>query len=536
MIKRSAFLVGSVMLPMAFAYGSNAPKPLNCLSIMPNQGQWNETLTLTNKCPNAVDLQGAMVKFDSNIALNGGFWGNFHPLAYPQDHTLHSAQQDGHYVVTAVFNFPKGNKWWKPVTVLPVGSSIQMAFSVTPHVNLSNFAIYASGPTPPVKQGQIDFHLPAAPQGVRGKVPVIIVQSDGGAYQTKISNASWGHDYLLKSVPYGDYSISVSNAQSGAGVDYDGRAKPNHFAINSAQVVPVGILFKRVQKVGEITVDLPQQAVVSGAAKPALHIKDLTQGKVLPDVSLAWNAKTEIKNLPAGDEYSLSTDSIAGQYNQYTAEFLPSHTVKVVANKSQSVKLHYQKVPVKTEVVSANISGLPKAEDKVTFTFTDDLGHRYQSAKVGNGHVADLLHLPQGRKYNISAQTITVGGKSYAPNITPAQISVGNRPVTIQAKYQANDYNFVAYWAGWSACDLKQLAKTKVNVVDLSFANIVKIGKDHYKVDTSVSGYITDVPQAGRQMWPSYIEWTKYAYDHPQTKFMLSVGGGQHSVPFGPMY
>ena len=530
MLKKSVLLLSAAMLPAAFAYGNAVPQPLTCMTVTPNQGEWNETLTITNHCQKAIDMRGTMVQFDANTALNGGFWGDFNPLAYPSNPILTATAQGDHYVVSGVLNFPEGNKWWKPNTVLSEGSTITMSFSVKPSDTLSNFNVYASGPTPPVQKGEIDFALPKAPSGITGHVPAITVKQDHGSYQTTIKDASWGQtNYALKSVPYGDYTISVANAQDGSGDSYVGHAQPNHLVIQNAQGMPVAISFTPAPATGAIVVDLPQQAVVKDAAKPVLHIKDVTAHKDMPDVTLAWNHKTTIADLPAGDTYALSTDDIVGQYDQYMPAFTPGADVVVVKNTSKSVTLHYQHTPIKTERVSVDVTGLPKAKDKVTFTFTDQLHHTYQSAAVGNGHTKALMHLPVGREYNATAQTITVDGKSYSPTLTPAHFAVSDKPVHLQAKYQANSYNFVAYWTGWSAYELTDLAKTKVNVVDLSFANVLQQGSD-YVVDTSVSGYIADVPKVGSQMWPSYVAWTKYAYDHPNTKFMLSVGGATFSA------
>ncbi len=132
MLKNKALLFSAMILPIAVAYGSYASKPLHCLSVVSNQGQWIEALTITNQCDKAVNLRDAMVKFNANVSLNGAFWGDFSPLAYPKNPKLYSVQEAEHYVTTALLDFPDGNKWWKPVTVLPINSSIQMRFGVTP--------------------------------------------------------------------------------------------------------------------------------------------------------------------------------------------------------------------------------------------------------------------------------------------------------------------------------------------------------------------------------------------------------------------
>lgn len=85
----------------------------------------------------------------------------------------------------------------------------------------------------------------------------------------------------------------------------------------------------------------------------------------------------------------------------------------------------------------------------------------------------------------------------------------------------------IVYWGGWLGMtyDLKNLP-AKVTAVNLAFADI----DQHYQIDTLVSGSLTIIPKEdGQQLWPSYINWTQYKHQHPDTKILLSLGGSTFS-------
>ncbi len=93
---------------------------------------------------------------------------------------------------------------------------------------------------------------------------------------------------------------------------------------------------------------------------------------------------------------------------------------------------------------------------------------------------------------------------------------------TLSSHVQSSS-RFVVYWAGWtgSMYDLSKL-NSKANVLDLAFANYI-----NGKIDTSASGYLL-FEQKGTRPWPSYLNWTRYAAQHPQSKIILSLGGATY--------
>lgn len=94
---------------------------------------------------------------------------------------------------------------------------------------------------------------------------------------------------------------------------------------------------------------------------------------------------------------------------------------------------------------------------------------------------------------------------------------------------QDNDIpqQLAAYWAGWTGETYKlyeDYVDLEMTTLYLSFADFV-----NGEIDTSVSGHLTDIPSAGSQMWPSYINWTRFAHFSPETKIILSLGGATFS-------
>jgi len=95
--------------------------------------------------------------------------------------------------------------------------------------------------------------------------------------------------------------------------------------------------------------------------------------------------------------------------------------------------------------------------------------------------------------------------------------------ITFAEPLKLTQSKFIVYWGGWMGMtyDLNALPQS-VNVVNLAFANI----NTNNQVDTLISGSITNIPtEDGGQMQPSYINWTKFKYNRPDTKIILSVGG-----------
>lgn len=531
-MKMTMITAATLMAISGTGWSLGAPEPSSCLQTQFQHNGWGSEITITNHCQNAqgqneaISLQDALVQFHSNEKLTGSFWGNFGNMAYPENHSM-SSQADGDgFAVSMSLAFPKGNQWWKPKNTLDYGKSVSLQFSTRPTTQVKSVKIFTNQPTPPTQLGELDMSLPAAPEGAASQKPVLVIQGDNG-YKTTVKEANWSSSYDLKSLPYGEYQIQVGSIETSSAV-FEGKASPNPISINSKTPGKVSVSFEKAVSLGSISLNLAQQQGDIGTKHPVLQLKNLSNGKSLPDIQLTWNAKVNLPNLIAGDTYALSANTLSSQYDQFTPQFSPSAQVKISPNSATNVSLTYQKSPVTTASVTADISGLPQGE-KSTVSFKDSLGYTFSSNPMVNGSNLKLSDLPVGRLYTVSANTVDHDKQSYGPTITPNSFTLkATGPQKITLNYSAQASRFVAYWAGWSAIPLDQLANTKVDVVNLSFADVRASGNS-YKIDTSVSGYIADLPAAGSQLWPSYQRWTSYAFAHPDTEFLLSVGGATFS-------
>src|SRR5688572_9186580 len=65
------------------------PPPITCIasdfSAIGGSDWKTITLTLINKCGQTIDFQNSTITFQNSVRLQTNFWGNFHPLSYPDN-------------------------------------------------------------------------------------------------------------------------------------------------------------------------------------------------------------------------------------------------------------------------------------------------------------------------------------------------------------------------------------------------------------------------------------------------------------------
>ncbi|WP_119344434.1 glycosyl hydrolase family 18 protein [Facilibium subflavum] len=509
----------------ANVFAVSAPAPLDCMSFK-THADYNGRITMTNNCNQPIDLRDGLIQFNSSQQVRRNyFWGEFGKLAYPQNRTLASTPSDDGYIISAGLQFAQSTQWYKPKTKLEAGDSITIKFSSLPTAQYSHVNFTPNSPIPPVKKdGEIDLALPDNP-GTQKLANIEIIGSTG--YDQTIDSASWNTVFPVKNLPYGDYQIKVKNIIDG-NKTYTGKALPESLTINNNQAKTVNINYNPVQETGGIQLRVIAQKPEDNINNPTFEITNLKTGNTIQK-EIPWNSSQIISGLTAADSYQLSSEAVVGKSHLYKAQFLDENPVVIKANANITESVSFKSSPVTTSAVNSNVTGLVKGQ-KATITFKDNLNYTYQAPlKEGESQVALL---PSNRTYAVSASSFLLNDKTYTPTITPNQFNVmPNKPVSLDIKYKANETgNFVTYWGGWNNIPLDKLDKTKVNVVDLAFGDIKKDQQGHFKVDTSVSGYLTDVPvNNGKQIRPEYLSWTNYAYNHPGVKFMLSIGGATFS-------
>ncbi|WP_162272285.1 glycoside hydrolase family 18 protein, partial [Piscirickettsia litoralis] len=224
--------------------------------------------------------------------------------------------------------------------------------------------------------------------------------------------------------------------------------------------------------------------------------------------------------------YLFTADALAGKWAEYQAQFLDQNPVTILENQQVRLRVSYKETPVMTEQVVISAIGLPEGKT-AQINLNDSEGNQFsvELKESEDTHQA----LPINRQYQVNTVSFTIDGKTYvAESSLNGFLLQKDKPLNLVINYNTQNTQFVAYWGGWNNYTLTPLAESKVTVVNLSFADI-KLENGNYRVDTSVSGYLTDVPRANSQIWPNYQTWTQYAHAHPETKFMLSVGGATFS-------
>lgn len=276
-------------------------------------------------------------------------------------------------------------------------------------------------------------------------------------------------------------------------------------------------------QVGTLSIQMPA-APETGVAAPLVMVSG-------PGFSPAESIQTQwgvaINVCPASNpscsgvtpgSYSLTAPSVYSANNVYTSSL--SSPVNVVANKTAAAIVSYMPVPLQPMSVLVKWpDGIAPASNQIVANFNNTDNHIFtKSLSAGN----NTISLPQGSQYSIVTQNFS----GFASTINPTSIAVGANTPVVTIQYQVSSIpvastRFVVYWGGWSGMsyDLMKLPAA-VTAVNLSFANLV-----NDKIDTSISGYITNVPISGGRLQPTYFNWTTYKYNHPQTKMILSLGG-----------
>jgi len=506
-----------------------AAQPLSCMALQFSGNSWTPSITVINRCNTTIDVSNALVQFKASQAISGSYWGSFGNLGYPQSTTIVSSKvSNTSYLVTLPLVFDPGNQWWKPNTLLAANSQIRLQFSATPTLNVSELAFFSASAPPPTPTGTVNFVLPAAPGNTSNPAVIQVTGSNGTSYSTTINNAAWNSTYALTAVPYGTYNISVNGVSVNQQL-YNGVVTPNPLSLNSASATAT-IAYQAVRQTGNIQFNLNAQLPESNLAAPSIQVTNISNGQpAVSALSITWNGTALASGLNAGDAYRFSANTLVGRVNQYIPAFTPA-TVNVSPNATTVVNVAYNAVPIATTAITANIAGIP-AGASASVQFVDHNNNVFVSPALSNGNNVIVMNLPQGRQYTVSAPSLTFNGNSYSTAITPSSFTLTQSPQSLSiliSQLAPQTKKLAAYWGGWTGYQY-DLHNTYGNLpltdLYLAFANY-----SNGQIDTAASGYLTRVPAPLSQIWPSYQNWTTYAYRHPQTHVMLSVGGATYGA------
>jgi len=433
-MKRATFRIMQTGILLLF-WQMTFASALSCLSTHATIGSWSPSISITNNCGTAVDLQNAILEFQSNENITGTYWGNFDNLAYPSDTTIYSEATSTGYLIKMPMIFPTGSDGWTPKTTIDSGATITITFSGTPSITISNMAVFVMSST--TQTSTITFTIPANPT-TDTVTPVITVSDSSTGYSKVLNTLSWSSTYIMTGVPYGTYDIKVGTLTVGS-QSWQGVAAPSSVSLTDSTGVNVSVSYQLMASVGQISMNLSQSAPESSLnTAVAMHVQDTTTGQNLPDVLLPWGQTTTMTGLNAGDNYKYSIDPLQGKDTIYYPVFSPADNATVVANSTQPLSVSFNGVAIQTQLISTSISGLPSGV-QAQVTAVDNYNYQYVT-NVQDTSTA-LWSLPVSRQYQVSANTVTSNGVTYVPTVTPSSfllVSGQSQSVTITYQQQVN--------------------------------------------------------------------------------------------------
>lgn len=465
------------------------------------------TITITNTSGNTISLSGAQLRMTYQGKISSSIWGT--PWA---NWTVTQSAPD--YILSSGVS----------AQIAP-NSTLTVAFQgdVSPIANVSLW-VKNSG-NPPV-QGSVSVNIPATPPGATENPSITLT---GPSYpQGKTVIATWGQPLALTNLQIGSYTLTAPEIKTSTQT-FLPSFTPNPVVVSSSSPITVNLMYS-VKELGRLFVQMPSPPSV-GVTAPTISV----QGPDLPletKFLTSWNNVLQI--CPNG---ATSCNGISEGNYKITIPYVYSNTdafvptgfinpVVISKNESKTLPIVYASVPQASfPVTISNPVGYKSKTTEPIFnvTFTNLAGYVFsKTLSLGTQTVS----LPINDTYVVTAPNVA----GQTATVTPSTLSVtqtGTPAVKIQ--YQAGSpTKFVVYYGGWGgdAFNLNLRLPSNVTAVNLSFANITS----NLQVDTSVSGWLTNIPAPNVRMQPTYINWTVYKYNHPNTKILLAVGGATFSA------
>ncbi|AWN75230.1 glycosyl hydrolase family 18 protein [Legionella anisa] len=468
-------------------------------------------LKLTNNCSQAVDFQNSTLTFQTTIALNTSFWGDFWPLSYP-DNTLNISSQpqaDGNYLATLTLHFPS---FPGANSKLPVGSSITLKYGHFTDSYIENTVNVYLGTT--VNNGSIQLsNSSVKPTNVLQNHALVHVTLNGQS----ISDVQlpWSGSKLITGLAAGAYGVSPETVTSTDGDTYQGTAVPNTVNVTANQTANATIGYALAPQVGKININLQAlpSELIGYPDNPSVLLTRIQTGSSQSQ-TLIWGNVTNVTQLKEGASYQFSTAPI--NFNNYHCEpvFTPS---KVVANQTiiPTTNLTYQCVQVARDSVTLNVQGAPSslATLNITFTPNDNTAPIVQTVDLINGTGSAVVPLTDGVIYQVSGQTVPGYTLSFSPQPLTATANA-TETVNLTAN-QVSNGRIIGYLPGWKTPPTAQaLADAGYTHMMVAFGvfSTINPGQITPAFDSITKSYIQSLHQKG-------------------IKVILSLGGALTSLP-----
>jgi chitinase len=507
----TTFAFGVLSTPL-YAAKPGLPQPTTCITpSFSHTGNFTISIKLTNNCGAAVDFQNSTITFVNATQLTQpSFWGNFSPLAYP-DNNLAIAQQPatGGFLESMPLHFPE-QPWAN--TILKVGQSFTILYwNGKADYNSSSALVYLNTVQPPVQTGEIDLSSNTAqPTGVSQAYSLIDIVTGGKVISTV--QLPWKGSQAITGVNIGSYTIQPESLTDNQGNTYQGTANPSSVAVAANQKVASAISYSQIVKYGSVNVQVPAlpSALTGYTGKPSVTLTDVGTGSTLIQ-SMPWNATTNVTQLANGKTYGFSTPVINYQNSNCIGSFNPSSLVS--SPTPSTTQLTYQCTTVAQDRVNLNVNGAPANTPSLTVTLTPTNGAAavVQSIALMNGSGSATVTLTDGMIYNVTSSSVSGYTATFNPQPLTA-VNGGNETITL--KQQAVGGRIISYMPGWktppAATDLAKAGYTNM-LVAFGVFSTTNPGQIVSAFDTITPAYITSLHNAG-------------------IKVSLSLGGASTSI------
>jgi chitinase len=404
--------------------------PLSCMKLSAQTGGWTPKIILENACGEPVAMQNSLLSFRASEPIGGSYWGSFGSLAYPQETLISHTNVNGQHEASLQFKFPAGNQWWKPNATLQAGEKINVQFSGTPTVALSNLS-FSTESSSVIRKGRISFVIPENPTGDGSLKPSVSI-SDGNGVNMTLQNASFNSTAVLDDVPFGSYQVSIQTLDAN-GEQFKGNATPSTLILNSLSGSTVTLAYTKIAAKGALTIRLNESAPVSDVNDVDFSLEDKTSGQLQTSGKISFPSQQTIANLLVGHRYQLNVSEFEGKDYRYLPNYSLSNDVLIEANKTAEISVNFTPVALEKSIVNVTLSGLPTSTS-AEIRLTDSKGYQYAKT-LTSGHAT--FEVPVARLYQVSAPLIKVDNKTYKASLDKESfMSQSGQSVSLNISYQ----------------------------------------------------------------------------------------------------
>jgi len=415
-------------IPFAASYAQNysgissSPQPTSCIKTSFSKSgspYWSTvTLNITNQCKDQVDLNNALITFNSSNNLNTSFYGSFAPLSYPVGAHISSSRQGESYLASINLKFPT-QSWAK--TKLAVNGSVKINYGVAkPSYVPISVKVYLSHPE---ETGTLDLVNKTQAKPFPATNPTIDIDDQSGKLIQKVE-LPWSGEKQVALQP-GSYNLHPENLSTKNGETYQGKADPSRVQIKANNTISSNVTYQQVIHHGVININaskIPSQ--LSGYTKNPMIKLSKEQGGSLVTKTIAWDKTSTINHLSVGMNYDFSANDINFNQLNCQAVFKPK-SAKGLSTGSHAVStyLSYHCSPVKMDNIQIDVSGLTSKQKNVDVVFTADknIDPIHKTVDLNNGKGSASVALQDGLLYNVSSSQVSGFGVKFSPQTLPAK-------------------------------------------------------------------------------------------------------------------